>query len=573
MGFYDYDTGLPLDVTTKVVFNEESAQYIVDIFSDRIDSIETDGGFLNIGISNSSPLSQGSPIDIILEISAEGYLSQSTSISLSDTGYTSLDFDLFSLTNLPENISVSTNTAPLDENGLALPMPAPFDTTSGDPLFVTPDLALKTANDGIQLPYPMILTDIPDTYEFNGIILSIHPTSLEITARSWTTNPDFITDGFFHNGNRSSYYRVLFSAELKMAYNYPVPGSPYLAAGIIHDYLKDGYAYNLGILGFNFGNVNQLIDEANKNVGSYQKYINYESGDIIIENPIDINGKLEFWDWIGGGLIREAKEGESFYSLYSDLSNSTDFFQNFYFSNIRPFFWDNEEIQFYIFEDYSIVAELEMADIRFDIRGAEEYSATQLDVQIKSEGYTFDQTYYYNQTNESFERDSKDEIDPLEGNTIPLANSRVTIKGNGLDYSTIIDFSDLSNGATVVIQLPPPPANAIESKLIANLKCENSGKSLRVDNLPNTSFYYRKVGENSRFQSIPLGSSNWDYDEVEKVLKSASLTINNVEEGAEYEFFILIENERQPKTGFETLTIEGPEITKSIDVPNDYCQN
>ncbi len=556
MGFYDYDTGLPIDVITKVVFNEESAQYIVDIFSDRIDSIETNGGFLNVGISNSSPLSQGSPIDIFLEISAEGYLSRSTSISLSDTGFTSLDFDLFSLTNLPENISVSTNTAPLDEDGLALPMPAPFDTTSGDPLFVTPDLALKAANDGIQLPYPMILTDIPNTIDLGNGPLSIHPTSIELTARSWTSNPDFITETLYHTSDFVGKYRVLFAADIDMKY---ANGADGLSELYLTSFLNDGYTYSLGILGFNFGNANTLIEQALLNVDNYNNYSD-ES-----ENPIDVNGKLELFDWFSGGHVREAKKGESFYTLYSDSTNPADFFQNFYFTTVESkTFWQGGLIPpYYHFPRFHFIAKLRTGSLRFDILGTENYSTQNLRVNVQSEGYSMTASGPTTLFNEAFNL--------IED--IPLANARVTITGNGLDYSTIMDFTDLSDGATVVIELPLPPANAIDSKLTANLKCENPEKSLRVDNLPNTSLSYRKVGENSRFQSIPLRSSNWDYDELERILKSASLTINNVEEGADYEFFILIENERQPKTGFETLTIDGPEIIKSIDVPNDYCQD
>lgn len=581
MGFYDYDTGQPISAPTKIVFRGETAEYIVDIFSDRIDSMVVNGGFSNIGIHNSVMPTGDSPLLIAMDISADGYLSQRTSISISDTGFSTLNFDLFSSANLPENISISTNTAPLDNDGNALPMPFPFDTTSGDPLFITPDLALKAANSGIQLPYPMLLTDIPSPTVLGDQSFNIHPTSIEVTARSWTNNPDFITEGYRYPGFGFGFskelvkYRVLFSANIEINYADPLFNAGNgIQHALLDPFLKDGYAYALGILGFNFGNANDLIRLASRNATGFKKFhhdFGPQNGRIAEESAIDIGGRLELWDWFSGGHIREAKSGEQFYTLYTDSTNSADFFQNFYFASVAPenvSDGNNTFQPFYSFPEFFVLSEIPSGELIFDILGTENYSVDILHITIKSEGYILQRKMYKNSSTGLFRTFSDSDDD------IPFANARVTVTGNGIDYSTIIDFTDLSNGSTVVIDLPAPSANAIDTQISATLSCKSPNKFLRVDNLPNTTFIYKKAGENTRYQHIPLQSENWEYDEVNKVLKGASFTINNVDQGADYEYFIQIENERQPGGNqTELLNITSPKISKVIEIPDDYCQD
>lgn len=572
MGFYDYDTGEPISTATKIVFRGETAEYVVDIFSDRIDSMVVNGGFSNVGISNAIIPTGNSPVEIVMDIFADGYLSQSANISVTDTGFTALTFDLFPVTNLPENIAFSTNTAPLDNDGKALPMPFPFDTTTGDPLFVTPDLALKAANNEIQLPYPMLVTDLPNTINNSaGTPESIHPVSIEVTARSWTNNPDFIVEPYKHpDSGEKSKYRVLFTADIELTYAISALNFG-LGGAVLEPFYENGRAYSIGILGFNFGNMNDVLEMATRNTNEFKTIINetYPPDNFVDERSIMINSKLELWDWFTGGHIREAKKGDNFYTLYTDSSNSADFFQNFYFANVLPTYVP--PIPFpalYRFDEFYIVAELRTGDFIFDIRGAEEYSADEIKLIIKSEGYTITKSLFKDSDIGQFVENPNSESD------IPFANARVTVTGNGIDYSTIIDFTDLSDRSTVVIDLPAPSANAIDSQVSATLSCKSPNKFLRVDNLPNTTFIYKKAGENTRYQHIPLQSENWEYDEVNKVLKGASFTINNVEQGADYEYFIQIENERQPGGNqTELLNITGPQISKVIEIPDDYCQD
>lgn len=125
--------------------------------------------------------------------------------------------------------------------------------------------------------------------------------------------------------------------------------------------------------------------------------------------------------------------------------------------------------------------------------------------------------------------------------------------------------NNFEDNTSLTITLDSPPPTLIDAQITLNLVCSDRTTYLRYTSVPTTQVYFRKIGTNSwrRAQSL-----QFNFDDDLGALTSASVTVTSVEQGAEYEFWVVSQDISEKKI----ITITGPVVEEEYEITDgDIC--
>lgn len=622
LGIYEVGTGIPISGTVSIEFEPEIANDIIDIFSDPIPTLSFDGGFTNFGISNELVPSFEDPVSIRMTISADGYLTETFNFSVLDTGFTGRNFQLISESNLPSLINQSSLTAPLDNNGNPLPLPFPGITTSNKQM--ARGFSLLSQNSS---SYPWFgtisahsnneMTWFTDGWDTGGALPSEYELSTlsQINIGTNVSNGGHPCNAFvssqFSNateyggdlyyscyGNEESssrlnepLIRTIFSAGIQIkdksgnSFENPVaidiPSASGLDLLIAHQHtnsididsitigLKDEKLY--GVVGTMTSHANGVrIGQGNPRILPVKLT---QMAKTNFENQLQSNQR--------NGL--SSSDSLALYVLYDDINNPDDEAKKIIVFQHSMTVGNNgaSGSPSYLFEQafyatdgatngplLAVMGELESVNVNFLVRNSRSYTEGMDVPTLTIEGYNYEVALPYAATG----------FDVGEPNSEMVRIGETTVpKSKGIfkwvDYTQEIDFTNF-NGGEFVINIPPYEGQRIDHSVTANLNCSDQNKALRFTEIELSTLLYRKSGSTDLFSQLPITGNNWNYDENEKILRSATVNLLNVENGTQIEYFIKSGEFRFPESDntYERITITGFEQTVDFTIDDeDFC--
>lgn len=555
---YDKDTGELIDDDVTIVFDQETAMNTIDIFSDPVDSSDFDGGFYNVGIRNEVVPTNDTPFTLSMTIKADGYLEEQVSVELIETGLTSIDVDLYSESNPPDNLVSIDITAPVDDEGNVLPLPLPVDSTGQFNEFYTSNAKIKelffSANN--DLPNALVLP----------VVRSKNNSTLKYTFYDDFSDRDAVTT--FEGNPRA--FRTTARVFTNKGEEHDAGSSHFL----LH---TSGIQYGVDLL-----SLGRILEVQIEEAGRFYRVRHVES---VVENdPVSVTTLLlapgitdadsianDFLDSIEGNLKYVYQH--SFNSFQEGVIDA----QYLGEKEVRDFFYnfnDYPDLSFYslsginsilLFKYPTVISDTPVRPLYFageSKRGKIQYRITGYGENVELGGALI----------KSHGRNTYISALPTHGqiltsNEIPLSHGLVEIRTpEGQAPSQRVDLTNY-NGEVIELTVPPKDPNSITSSVTVNLTCSNPNEFVRVDNIPKgaASVTYRQVNTTGRFGVANI--QNWNYDKTEKKLSGAYLVFKGVKVGTEYDLKITF----QDNTETQTIIIEGETFTKEIEAPDNFC--
>lgn len=576
---HDYETKELITDNVSIYFHEESSEYTIDIFGDRVDSVNLEGGIYNVGFVDEITPNSENTHPVSFTVQSDGYISKNFHISLSDTGVTHLNIDLFSRENAPSNYQVSTITAPIDSAGNPLPLPFPFDSSGAD----QSQGKLKSFTDQNVFTNPVLYTlNKPDSLYWiertsEGIkTLEGYPTAYQAVSYAWSPNPDF-AEPYFPGPLYAGLYRTLYKLE---SFEMIGEEAEFSTTWLVH--YNGRKVYPLTFMFFNnipsFGNaVNWISDIKKTSVsGSMKATSTFYNSNIFstgTEKLWDVNflEKVTFTNWFSNAATF-SENAPALYSIYQNLSDTSEFVQQYFVvqQNMLAEGGSGNTMFGFFEKPYYVYDAVRTGDVNLTIAGYADGLApsrkSSFSIEILSEGYR------------------RTGSQPIQGfgsngttiHNVPMSFANITIGLPESYYETTLDLSNY-NGEQILINVPPPTANLVDATITANLRCADPTKSVRWSFIPNSSLRYRDVG-------IPInynysGSIKWNYDSSIQKVDSVELGLTAVETGGTYKLFITVLGTTQTTSVTISNSSSQPDptlrpiVNQSIDFTMDakYC--
>ena len=566
---YDYQTNELIDQNVSIEFDEESAEHTVDLLSDPIKSDEFTGGIYNVGISNEVMPTTEEPLNITMTINTQGYFSKTMSVSLSDTGLTSIDVELYPENNPPENYVTTEITAERDADGNPKPLDIPFDTTDGSSNLPTSIKTKSTVNvsEFNTFSFPFILVEeessvvFPDgtnvRWEFeDGSSFVGNPSQYLIQTRVWSTNPSLVQGGF---GPGRLGFAMTFHEVISFKAKTVESGDQFKEVASITPVNEDEVVHILLATRNPDAEIPNAIDW-------FDKFVKTTTGCTISEN---CEGGIEAGDIVAGfittfyrasvgtfslpnWLVNNkdfAADQPIVYTLYSDRDNKDEFLQKLVFTHSKHTYPDTPEFDPIYTEYTGSSDEFFEMDIRLNLPSG-----------ISSRDVTF------NFTNAGFGFTTRFINNPTRLRSFLPTYTRFTITGKGLYHTEVRDFTDVQGEShEITIDVPAPPSNTVSAKVTANLVCEDPSQKVSITEPPLATYRYREVGSTDRY--VTGDKIKWNYDKDNQQLKSGNTTLHGVQVGKTYKVKLTIAGESKTTD----LTIDSEDFSFTQEVPNDYC--
>ncbi len=584
IGVFDSETKDILNNNVTITFDSATALQTIDIFSDPLPEITFDGGFVNVGIRNEIIPTLDNPFYVAATIQVDGYLPQEISFSLSDTGATSYNIDMLSTSNLQGSYVEDEILAPLDDDGNPLPIPIPFDSTTGEILPFASKLIANSNSENVWFPFLNVMNDgsianvkwnLSNGQSFTGL-----PAGYVISAYTWNPNTPEFNRGKnrirspFGPSDRGFGFRYIYDLlEIKVrglntSFS-TIESIESLDSNIPHDEL----AIRMKSLVFtpdrnsnwhdNFGAANSIswfLEEEESGIGVPSlisetdfHFFNWLATDTVLVEILNRNITSGSFDQV----LRDLAIGEIGFIKPYLLFPGDPLSHLFFGADIMISNHSLPELNSGLTGDFNVVFYTSTRVSNVEIEVVTTAYVDDGDISIRTDGQTISSTPGVRQN--IFEFDE-----------VPKSPAVVTISLGGTTYSEYIDLTNYS-GETITITPPPVSPNLITANVKANVRCKSSGsKELNINGFPinNIAIRYREQGVTGTYPQIGAVDS-LNYNPNAQVLESVAMQFPGVEVGKTYDFIFSVDAFSETTT--EMIQSENFEI--DVEVRDSYCQD
>ena len=529
---YDAVTNELVASDITVTIGGENGDQVIDIFSDPIVETSFEGGTFNFGLNNAFTPDEQNPAVVSVTFNAAGYLESTSQIQLAEEGLTSFEVEMIPLSNLPENITQSTQTSDTDGAGNPVP-PSEMTPPQAKGAFTTP----STEN----LQFLSI-------FARNGSATA-ESFATSFTLRNGTTPPA----GPYFSSSQSLQINLGATGEGLS----PLPtvgGNTYTPNIQITRTLKIGSAEIASIQGGN-GEIWTLLGRASAlaTTASYQALL---AGELYLfeSNSAAYDGSTPTLLTVVPltASTSDVSTASGFADIITSTSSSPKIVSLTVSGSNDPYIWLAQGGIAYKYNAFATRTVLKNITFVTELNG---YTGARTR-EISVLGTTFNRTIAAGVTTNSWVRQ------------IPSVNANGTFAVT--HWGTTVQNFNPSEVNTVTITIPTKPSNLILGTVTANLVCTNGAPGLRLDGLPATPIQFRKKDSGTRWSQANV---TWNYDAAARVLRGGSFTAN-MESGVDYEFQISVDGTVYPTNGPEVKTITFTNAVASFDYSidnDDFC--
>lgn len=469
----DAKTGELVRSTVSLRFTGAESNSIIDMYSDPITSAETETGVFNFGLMNNITPDGESPVQIDLQISAEGYLPSTERLAISQAGNNSFSIELIDTNNPPEGIQI-TNTylSSTDANGLtdeafnlnfsSEPSSASQETDisvsikAGSTFFAENGSALTGTLIAEAIYYngtaPFTVNAVPNNLLSNeGDSALVMLGAIDLTIKSDDNKEAISIQNTMNNGTGKA--------------NQQLPSTPNNQSASSSD--NDEYIINFILNESTYYQLLRVLRLAYISPTTGERFILYTVPEIA-QLP---DGRVNLRYLLSGTLFKT--------------------------------------LALVYFSEQPCTSSLSI--VRNNNSG-------KISVEIFEKGF-------------QRSADLQSSENSLVFRNVTRGVKTVRVKLPFTTYETNIDFCNTSNPS---IDLPTPPTNLIDARLQLNVRCPNPSDKIGITDLPASSIIYREVGAAPGTPWRVGTNLTWDYDASLQSLTAASCSLNGVAVGKKY---------------------------------------
>lgn len=138
---------------------------------------------------------------------------------------------------------------------------------------------------------------------------------------------------------------------------------------------------------------------------------------------------------------------------------------------------------------------------------------------------------------------------------------------NAAQSTATVEAHDFCQNGDVTVNLPAPPPNTIDATVDLVLQCTNPSERLRVTSIPGATVQYRAVGAPSGTTWRKATGLEFDYNPASQALRGGTFVMNSVLRDTSYDVKILYDTETEEGV----VTVTGERFTHTEIIDSDIC--